>query len=75
MKERLEALLKKLTERRGKLLDGYLSDLNADEWDNTHSMNAVNSAGLLHDIDRHITNLTVELNRISPMQGEGPHAS
>lgn len=69
-KEQLQGLLTMLHDRRETLLNQYLADVGVSEWTNERSMEAVNSAGRLHDIDRHITNITMEMNRIAPMQGE-----
>lgn len=70
MKERLEKALEAMTKRRDDLLNEYLLSLETDVWDAQHSMTAVETAGRLHDCDRHITNLELEIKRL-----EVTHAS
>lgn len=64
MKERLEKALDAMVKRRDTLLDQYLSSLERPEWTMQDSLQAVESAGRLHDCDRHITNLQMELKRL-----------
>lgn len=69
-KERFNALLDQLTKRRESLLEEYLKALEVAEWNNLNSMKAVENAGKIHDIDRHITNIMLEIKRL-----ESIHAS
>lgn len=64
MKERLEKLIEHMDNQREVILNEYLASL--DKYDGTSSsgMASVNSAGMLHDLDRHITNLHLELKRL-----------
>lgn len=75
MFNRLQKLLGDLTARRVALLDAYLACLETDTWDNEASMAAVNAAGRLHDIDRHITNVQLEIRRAEQQVKEEAHAS
>lgn len=59
MKERLENLLDKLNGRRDQILEEYLKIL--EDYDGHR---AATNAGALHDIDRHITNVILELKRM-----------
>lgn len=59
MNERIEKLIEALTEKRSGLLEDYLVAL--ENYDGT--MTAIEKAGLVHDIDKHITNLHQELSR------------
>ncbi len=61
--KRLEKALKKMTKCRESLIDAYLSSLERPDWSQENSMTAVESAGRLHDCDRHITNIVMELKR------------
>lgn len=63
MKERLEGLIGKLVGCRNLVLDNYLTELSAYD-PSAGSMKAVERAGLLHDLDKHITNLHMELKRL-----------
>jgi len=65
---RLEKDIKKMTICRDWLLDQYLCSIEKPEWDPTTSMTAVETAGRLHDCDRHITNLQMELKNIHPVK-------
>lgn len=65
MKERLEKLIAELEKKRGEILDAYLIAL--EKYDG--SMDAITSAGSLHDIDKHITNLYAELKRAEVCNG------
>ena len=78
-KERLESALDKMITCREELLNQYLLSLERPDWSPETSHEAVNTAGRLHDCDRHITNLTLELKQVqsgsgNPGQGAG-HAS
>jgi len=59
MVERIEKLIGMLDAERDKTLNLYLEAL-----ENYDGHRAADTAGALHDIDRHITNLHMELKRI-----------
>lgn len=61
---RLNKLIDDLTERRDKVLADYLNVL--DSYDGGR---AADHAGMLHDLDKHITNCHLEIKR---HQGIGP---
>lgn len=77
MKERLQNAVDLMTHRRDALLDTYLDSLLVDDWSSTRSMTAVETAGCLHDCDRHISNLMMEIKREEqmPAAAEVPNAS
>lgn len=63
MEERILELLKKLVGHRDQVLSFYLTALD-NYVPKEGSMEAVGRAGMLHDLDKHITNLEMELKRI-----------
>ena len=73
MLERLQKLADELTARRAVLLDEYLTALEVKDWGNVESMNAIDKAGRLHDIDKHITNVLIEIKALAPgYSGKAP---
>lgn len=62
-KERIEISLKCMAGRRVELLDEYLLSLERPGWTQEESMQAVIAASRLHDCDKHLENLKLELNR------------
>ncbi len=56
---RLTKLIDDLTERRDKILDDYLNVLNSYD-----GGRAADHAGMLHDLDHHITNCHMEIKRL-----------
>lgn len=62
----IEDALKLMTERRQSLLQDYLASLLRPDWGMATSGQAIETAGRVHDCDRHITNLMMELKRIRP---------
>lgn len=67
MREKIEDRLRLLNSYREQVLSNYLGSLvnyNPKEG----SLEAVEKAGLLHDLDKHITNLESELKRIELME-------
>lgn len=66
MKERLEKLIEALDKKRDGLLETYIVSLekNVDnpEWKDG-SMGIIENAHLIHDLDKHITNLYSEIKR------------
>lgn len=65
MLERLEKLIADLQTKREAILDGYLHALEVyDQSRPNVTLEAVNKANLIHDIDRHITNLYAEIERV-----------
>jgi hypothetical protein len=65
MKERLEKLVESLKSKREEILASYLAALEAYDG----SMDAITTAGRLHDIDKHITNLYAEIARPEALNG------
>ncbi len=66
MRDKIQKQLSRLEGMRNDVLGLYLTDL--EEFSvKTGSMAAVNSAGILHDLDRHITNLEMELKRMESL--------
>lgn len=62
MNDRLQALIDKLDVMRDDVLNLYLLEL--DNYTAAKgSMGAVERAGILHDLDKHITNLHGEIKR------------
>lgn len=59
MKERIDKLIQKLSEERDAVLKQYLDSLDKYEGNK-----AAEAAGHLHDLDRHITNLHLEIQRM-----------
>lgn len=65
MSERIETLIDALLDKREGLLEKYISTL--EEYAKTEAgaqpsgLDAVTAAGLIHDIDKHLTNLRMEL--------------
>lgn len=66
MKDRIEALIGKLDVYRDSILGNYLTSLDHYDPENG-SMDAVERAGLLHDLDKHITNLHMEMVRLDKL--------
>lgn len=64
MKERLEKLIGDLVKRREEILDTYLKTLV-----DYSGGRAADEAGCLNDLDRHITNLHLELKRLGAING------
>jgi hypothetical protein len=67
MKERIQKLIDRLDGMRDDVLARYLDALN-EYSSETGSMPAVQRAGLLHDIDKHLTNLNMEMKRIDMLE-------
>lgn len=70
MEERISALIEKLVGYREEVLNLYFAELDLYDPKNG-SEGAVARAGRLHDIDRHITNLELEIRRIHGMRTLG----
>jgi hypothetical protein len=67
--EQLNQILGKLEAEREKVLERYLANLNAYSIESPNlTMDCVNAAGFLHDIDRHITNVNGEIKRIGAIK-------
>lgn len=65
MKERLEKLIEALNKKREGLLEDYLAVLEASAPDiHNGSQAAIDRAGFIHDVDKHITNLHMELRHL-----------
>lgn len=75
MKERIEKLIDALVSKRDGLLDKYLGHLEAyagtEAGPQPQGLESVNMAGLIHDLDRHITNLHQELRLLKLSQDNG----
>lgn len=68
MIERIQKQIDRLEELREDVLVNYLAALDAYKAD-MGSMEAVERAGILHDLDRHLTNLRMEVRRIEALKG------
>jgi len=69
MRERLDKILDELDQRRQAILEEYLQALEVPEWNSMNSMKAIGPAERLHDLDRHITNIHLELKRLELTNG------
>jgi HD superfamily phosphohydrolase YqeK len=70
MKDRIIERIKSMTEHRDRVMENYLVSL--DQYDpNEGSISAVERAGILHDLDKHLTNLQMELKRINAIERMG----
>lgn len=76
MKERIEKLIDALNKKREGLVEKYLEKLDAycatEPGPQPQALECINYAGLVNDIDRHITVLELELKRkdaIAKMKG------
>lgn len=67
MIERLIELIRKLNEKRGEVVKHYLDEL--EHWTPREgSIAAIARAGILHDLDKHITNLELEIKRLEAIK-------
>lgn len=71
MKDRIETLIDALNKKRDGILDEYillceLYSTSPNTW-NKQGEDLAKFAGLLHDIDKHITNLHLERKRLEVM--------
>lgn len=67
MEKRIQELIKMLNGLRDAALTHYLNELanfNAEKG----STRAVEAAGILHDLDKHVTNLEMEMKRIQSLE-------
>ncbi len=62
MKKRMEELINKLDVMRDEALNNYLGALDRFSPEKG-SMEATERSGILHDLDKHITNLHMEIKR------------
>jgi hypothetical protein len=62
MKERINELINTLNAMRDEVLNNYLEALKRYSPEQG-SVEAVERAGILHDLDKHITNLEMEVKR------------
>lgn len=71
MIERLEKLIGLLDQKRDSLLESYISSLEKNvenpEWKDG-SMGIIENAALIHDLDKHITNMHMEIKRIQALK-------
>lgn len=67
LEERIDTLIKKLVGHRDLVLDNYLTALNGYD-PKEGSMESIERAGIMHDLDKHITNLELEIKRIEAMK-------
>lgn len=80
MKEKIEKLIEALNKKRDGLLAKYLEKLEAyvptEPGPQPQGLECINWAGLINDVDRHITNLELELKRKDALEKlkEGKHA-
>lgn len=63
MQEELQTLINKLDAMRDVAVKNYMAELNKFTPD-AGNPQAATRAGILHDLDKHITNLHMELRRI-----------
>lgn len=67
MKNRLIELIKKLDGIRGEVVSYYLLELESFTSNDGNPKAAV-KAGILHDLDRHISNLELEVKRLEGLE-------
>lgn len=76
--ERIEKLIDALVKKRDGLLDLYLSKLElyagTEPGPQPQGLLAAETSGLINDLDRHITNLNLELKRAKAETKEVTHA-
>lgn len=78
MQDRIEKLIGALDKKRDGLLGLYLGKLEAyaptESGPQPQGMESIEIAGLLADLDKHITNLYLELKRLTTGKKGGPNA-
>lgn len=67
---RINKLVDDLTDRRARILEDYLAVL--EEYNGGR---AADHAGMLHDIDKHITNCLLEIRRLQGLKAKVADAS
>ncbi len=70
MRDRIIKLLEKLNGLRDEVIGFYLTEMEAFT-PNDGNPKAAMRAGIMHDLDKHITNLELELKRIEVMEAIG----
>lgn len=71
MRERIEGLIVKLSEMREETLGFYLAELDKFT-PNDGNPDSVMRVGILKDLDKHITNLELELKRMVAIERQVP---
>lgn len=71
MKDRLKKLIEKLNGIRDEAIGFYLTELEAFT-PNDGNPKAAMRAGIMHDLDKHITNLEMEVKRIEALDFTSP---
>lgn len=70
--EQIEKLIDALTKKRDGLLEGYVTKLGdyakTEAGAQPQGLEAIEWSGLLNDLDRHITTLHLELDRIQKLK-------
>jgi hypothetical protein len=66
LEARLDKLIKELVGRREEVVEQYLDALSGYSA-LEGSLDAVRRAGILHDLDKHITNLEMEMKRLAAL--------